>query len=146
MSSAGGGTHGVYKQSEDGVLSVDAFRDILRAHGTWQRRGGDGGRYHSIANSPAVQPPPPWDSVQQVLWNWGNRSLWSNLAMEGDGSWIRRRRPMVAGSLVVVHGGSYKQRVAVCSGAVVIRCIWSCKKASCAWTERTDQATTTNYK
>lgn len=68
--------------------------------------------------------------------------------MDGDGPWIHRAMVVVVGSLIVLHDGSYKQRVAkdVFSGAVVIRCRWTNKKTSCPWTERTDRQTETNYR
>ena len=76
--------------------------------------------------------PPPMDSVEDILRSWGHKSLWKNLHIDGDGSWILRSINL--GSLVVVHDGSYKIKVAqdVCSGAVAIRCLWTNKRARCA--------------
>ena len=101
-------------------------------------------RYHSSA--PLPPPTPRLDSVEEVLRSWGHRSLWRTLRIDGDGSWIRRA--MVLGTLVVVHDGSYKVKVAndVCTGAVAIRCIWTQHRALCAWTERTDRWNATNYR
>lgn len=55
---------------------------------------------------------------------------------------------MILGTLVIVHDGSYKVKVAndVCTGAVAIRCVWTQRRARCAWTERTDRWNATNYR
>ena len=55
---------------------------------------------------------------------------------------------MVLGSLLVGHDGSYQVKLAkdVCAGAVVIRCKWTGKMATCAWTERTNDKTANNYR
>ena len=101
-------------------------------------------KYHS--SSPLPPPAPRMDSVVEVLHSWGDRRLWSNLRIDGDGSWIRRG--MIMGTLAVGHDGSYKCHVAkdVCAGAVAMECQWTGHRAECAWTEQTTRYSATNYR
>jgi len=129
-----------YFLAEEGSTEVSPTRRASITEGLSPTRV----RYHSSAPLPSPSPRP--DSVEAVLRSWGHRSLWRSLHVDGDGSWIRRA--MILGTLVVVHDGSYKEKVArdVCTGAVALRCVWTRKRARCAWTERTDRWNATNYR
>jgi hypothetical protein len=67
-------------------------------------------------------PPPKYQptSFLEILHSWDNQSLWSTLKVDGDGSWIIDA--LCAGSLDIVHDGSYMKKVTpkVCSMALLM--------------------------
>lgn len=149
------GTHDVFERGDDGMPTRFGSYYFLAEEGSedvtpTRRASITAGlcptrvRYHSSAPLPPPTPRP--DSVEEVLRSWGHRSLWRSLHIDGDGTWIWRA--IILGTLVAVHDGNYKFKVAndVCAGAVTLCCIWTQKRAHCAWTERTDRWNATNYR
>jgi hypothetical protein len=67
-------------------------------------------------------------------------SLWSTLKVDGDGSWIIDA--LCAGSLDIVHDGSYMKKVTpkVCSMALLMRCRVTSQELTCTWVELSDSA------
>jgi hypothetical protein len=53
--------------------------------------------------------PTPQTNFLGILHSWPNQSLWCTLKVDGDGSWILDA--LVAGSLDVVHDGSFMKKV-----------------------------------
>ena len=76
----------------------------------------------------------------KVLHELPNQTLWRHFHCDDDGAWIRRGATM--GSLLLVHDGSYMQKVDpdVCSAAFKLVCTRSGKMASGSIVERSDQA------
>jgi hypothetical protein len=70
----------------------------------------------------------------------GQPSLWSTLKVDGDGSWIIDA--LCAGSLDIVHDGSYMKKVTpkVCSMALLMRCRVTSQELTCTWVELSDSA------
>ena len=91
-------------------------------------------RCHSSASFFSPDPPPT--SFLDTLLSWGHATLWDNLSFTGDGSWIQNG--LVAGSLVIVHEGSYMPKVnnTVCLTALVIYCRNTGDILECTWAER----------
>ena len=82
---------------------------------------------HSLSLTPV--------SFLAVLQSWENQSLWDNLRVDGDGSWLINA--ICAGSLEIVHDGSYMKKVSprVCSMALIIRCTYTNQELTCTWAE-----------
>jgi hypothetical protein len=75
-----------------------------------------------------------------------NQSLWENLQLDGDGSWIYEG--LLANTLIMMSDGSYNEKVGhdICSCAAIILCTATGKKASVIWVEKSDVHTADNYR
>jgi hypothetical protein len=101
-------------------------------------------RLHSCSAPPRFLEPPT--QFLQVLASWENQSLWKHLKCDGDGSWVLDA--IIAGSLDIVHDGSYMKKVApkVCSisMALIMRCRNTDQELTCTWVELS--ASADNYR
>ena len=76
----------------------------------------------------------------EVLRSFDNQSLWRSFHCHGDGKWIHQG--LLAGTLVIVHEGSYMVEVAndVCSAAFMIYCQRTKQKAKGVVAEKSRDA------
>lgn len=70
-------------------------------------------------------------SFLAILSSWENQSLWDNLVVDGDMRWLSNA--LVAGSLRILHDGSYMKKVTpkVCSTALLITCSLTNQHLTC---------------
>jgi len=85
-------------------------------------------------------PPPVATDFLSVLRSFKNQSLWEHFICDGDGSWIMHG--LLAGSLVIVHDGSYMREVCpnVCSAAYMLYCTDTGNQAKGTVVEWSDSA------
>jgi hypothetical protein len=95
-------------------------------------------KLHSSARLP-VEIHQPMTFLER-LHSWENQSLWRNLRVDNGGDWILDA--LVAGSLDIVHDGSYMKKVSpkVCSMALKMRCRVTGQQLKCSWVEMSHAA------
>ena len=95
-------------------------------------------RLHSSALLPS--PPPTPLGFFATLLSWDNQTLWKHLYFDGDGSWILDA--LCAGTLDIVHDGSYMKKVSplVCSMALLMICRATGQELRCTWVEFSSSA------
>ena len=93
---------------------------------------------HSLCPFPLVTPPPVL--FHEVLASYGNDSLWENMVVDGDGSWIGTG--IAAGTLTLAHDGSYmaSHSANLCSAGVVLYCSATKQWLKASVSERSDAA------
>jgi hypothetical protein len=76
----------------------------------------------------------------QTLHSWENQLLWRNLRVDNGGDWILKS--LVAGSLEIVHDGSFMKKVSpkVCSMALWMQCWLTQQSLKCTWVELSNSA------
>ncbi len=69
-----------------------------------------------------------------------NKSLWTSLDYDGDGSWILGG--MLAESLIIIHDGSYMKEISpnISSAATMIYCSIAKARCKCTWAETSTSA------
>ena len=89
---------------------------------------------HSTAAQPST-PITQTPTVQELLQSTDNDGRWDSFKCSGDGWWIRDA--LLNRTLVMVSDGSYmaSRHIGACSGAFVLKCICTKKKATCTWAE-----------
>jgi hypothetical protein len=108
---------------------------------------GDEVRYHSAypINLPQSETP---TTMLDIIESQENKSLWTNLRVDGDdgGKWIYTS--LMAGTLAAGHDGSYQQDLAtdICAGAAVLYSTSTDQYAELTWVEKSDNKTATNYR
>ena len=102
----------------------------------------NGLRLHS--SSPSYQPISRNKSFLDCLHSISNTSLWENLIVDSDGSWLYPS--LVQGSLMVCNDGSYMKHLSktTCSGAFILRCTMSGKEISGCFVDESEDAS--NYR
>jgi len=90
-------------------------------------------RRHSTTGIPA-SPTPPID-LRAVLHSWGNDSLWRDLQLHGDGTWLIEG--LIQGTIEGAADGSFMVEICpdVCSAAFMLICTVSKRKLVGTWTE-----------
>jgi hypothetical protein len=82
-------------------------------------------------------PPPPISpsSIVEILQSWGNDSLWNDLQLDGDGSWLIEG--IMHGTVEGAADGSFMKEVSpdVCSAAFMLKCNHSNQKVVGTWVE-----------
>jgi hypothetical protein len=91
-------------------------------------------------------PPPSRRSFLKRLSALPYQSLWKNLKIDGDGSWIYEGS-LANTTLIMMSDGSYNKKVGrdICSCAAIIFCTATGNKASVTWVEKSDVHTADNY-
>ncbi len=71
---------------------------------------------------PCFVPAQPMSGFKNVIRGYVNKSLWTSLDYDGDGSWILGW--MLAESLIIIHDGSYMKEISpiISSAATMIYC------------------------
>jgi hypothetical protein len=95
-------------------------------------------RLHSITSIPASPTPPI--NVRAVLHSWGNDSLWRDLQLHGDGTWVVEG--LIQGTIEGAADGSFMVEVCpdVCSAAFMLICTVSKRRIMGTGTERSQFA------
>ena len=90
----------------------------------------------SLICSTYLPPPPPTpSSILAVLQSWGNNSLWEDLQIDGDGSWLIEA--LMQGTVEGAADGSFMKDIStdVCSAAFMLICTVSNRKMVGTWAE-----------
>jgi len=95
-------------------------------------------RLHSITSIPASPTPPI--NIRAVLHSWGNNSLWRDLQLHGDGTWLIEG--LIQGTIEGAADGSFMVEVCpdVCSAAFMLICTVSKRRIMGTWSERSQFA------
>ena len=93
---------------------------------------------HSLL--PCFVPAQPMSGFKNVIRGYVNKSLWTSLDYDGDGSWILGG--MLAESLIIIHDGSYMKEISpiISSAATMIYCTIAKARCKCTWTETSTSA------
>jgi hypothetical protein len=82
----------------------------------------------------------PVSGFENVIRGYVNQSLWVSLDYDGDGSWLLKG--MLAQSLIIIHDGSYMNKISsiVSSAATMIYCTIAKIQCKCTWAEMSTSA------
>ena len=75
-----------------------------------------------------------------MIRGFANQSLWVSLDYDGDGSWILEG--MLAHVLIIIHDGSYMNKISpiISSAATIIYCTITKVQCKCTWAEMSTSA------
>jgi hypothetical protein len=82
---------------------------------------------------PCYEPVQPVSGFENVIRGFTNQSLRVSLDYDGDGSWILKG--MLAQSLIIIHDGSYMNKISpiISSAATMIYCTIAKVRCKCTW-------------
>ena len=89
---------------------------------------------------PCFVPAQPVSGFENVIRGCVNQSLWVSLDYDGDGLWILGG--MLAQSLIIIHDGSYMNKISpiISSAATMIYCTIAKVQCKCTWAEMSTSA------
>ncbi len=89
---------------------------------------------------PRFIPPPPVSGFEHTIKTFANKSLWTSLDYNGDGSWILGG--VLSQSLVIIHDGSFMKEFLpdICSVATMMYCMNARAQCKCTWAEKSTSA------
>jgi hypothetical protein len=94
--------------------------------------------FHSLL--PCFEPVEPLSGFKNVIRGYVNQSLWVSLDYDGNGLWILKG--MLAQALIIIHDGSYMNKIPpiVSSAAAMIYCTIAKVRCKCTWAEMSTSA------
>lgn len=136
----GDGSFALYEMVRPFRFTRSGPRFSFKAYTSTDPASPDAVKLHSSALIPRSLTPLSPRSVLEILHSWENQSLWEHLRVDGDGNWITSA--LVAGSLDIVHNGSYMKKVTplVCSTALLMKCRITQAELVCTWAEMSTSA------